>query len=536
VTSSSSSPRADPPPTLPPALAGLLRPQAYSHPVRRIEVLETHISRILLTGQFAYKIKRPVSFPFADLRSLERRRELCFEEVRLNSRFAPGLYLGVCPITLEAGQARIGGDGEPIEYAVRMRQFARADELDRLLAREAVRPEELRAFAHWLASTHAQLAAATAAQPWGEPDRVAAAVLDNLRETRAAAPAALEGLLRGIERALGEALEANRAVMAARKAACRIRECHGDLHTRNIVRRDGRLIPFDCLEFSEALRWIDVADEIAFLRADLAAEHRPLHAHAFLDGYLEASGDYQACRLLRLYGAHRMLVRGKVTALAMADAAAPGAAGRGALEARAASHVREAARLLTPPPPRLVLMSGFAGAGKTWLGQRLAPALDAPQLRSDRERKRLAGLGERDRSGSAPGEALYSRERTEAVYGRLEECAAHCLAGNLSVLVDASFLRRGERVRFARLGAAFAVPVTLVRCTASAQVLRERLGRRAALRSDASEAGLEVLRWQERRAEPIEASEGLTVIEADTTRAQVVSETRARLEERAADR
>ena len=498
-------------------------------------MLETHISRILLTGQFAYKIKRPVSFPFADLRALERRRELCFEEVRLNRRFAPELYLGVCPVTIEAGQARIGGEGEPIEYAVRMRQFARADELDRLLEREAVEPGELRAFGHWLAMTHAQLAPAAAAQPWGEPDRIAAAVLENLRETRAVAPAALEGLLRRIELTLGETLEANRAVMAARKAAGRIRECHGDLHTRNIVRRDGRLLPFDCLEFSEALRWIDIADEIALLHADLAAEQRPLHAHAFLDGYLEAGGDYHACRLLRLYGAHRMLVRGKVTALAAANAATAAGA-RGALEARAASYVREAARLLTPGPRRLVLMSGLAGSGKTWLGQRLAPALNAPQLRSDRERKRLAGLGELDRSGSAPGKALYSRERTEAVYGRLEECAAHCLAGNLSALVDASFLSRGERRRFVRLGAAFAVPVVLVRCSAARQVLEERLERRAAQRSDASEAGLEVLRWQERRAEPIEASEGLTVIEADTTRARIASETLARLEERAACR
>lgn len=516
---------------LPPALRGLLRPEAYPHATERIEVLETHISRIILTGRFAYKIKRPVSFPFADLRALERRRELCLAEVQLNRRFAPDLYLEVCPITLAAGQARIGGDGEPIEYAVRMRQFARADELDRLLERNAIEPGELRAFGQWLASAHEALAVAAAADAWGEPDRIAAAVMDNLRETREAVASCDPSLAR-LAAALGEALQANRPVMAARKAAGRVRECHGDLHTRNIVRRQGRLLPFDCLEFSEPLRWIDVADEIAFLYADLGAERRPLHAHAFLDGYLAASGDFSACRLLRLYGAHRMLVRAKVTALAGGNAGEGARAIGAESDSRAARYVQEAARMLTPQSRCLVLMSGLAGAGKTWLAQRLAPALEALHLRSDLERKRLAGLGERDSSGSAPGENLYSPTRTEEVYRRLEECVGHCLAGGFRVLVDASFMQRSQRLRFLRLGAARDVPVLMLQCSATPEVVRERLARRRAQRSDASEAGLEVLDWQRAVAEPIDPSEGLTVIDADTTREQIVSETLVRVRER----
>jgi aminoglycoside phosphotransferase family enzyme/predicted kinase len=514
---------------LPPALAGLLRPQAYPHPTERIEVLETHISRIILTGRFAYKIKRPVSFPFADLRALERRRELCFAEVRLNRRFAPELYLEVCPITLTDGQARIGDDGEPIEYAVRMRQFARADELDRLLERNAIEPAELRAFGQWLARAHAALAVAAETDPWGEPERIVAAVMDNVRETREAV-AACESSLARLAVALEEALQANRVVMAARKAAGRVRECHGDLHSRNIVRRGGRLLPFDCLEFSEPLRWIDVADEIAFLYADLEAEQRPLHAHAFLDGYLTASGDFSACRLLPLYGAHRMLVRAKVTALAGATAEAAHA-NAGEAAARAACYVQQAARSLTARPTCLVLMSGLAGAGKTWLAQQLAPALGALHLRSDLERKRLVGLGEYDGSGSAPGRNLYSPERTEEVYRRLEEDVGDCLAGGLCALVDASFIQRSQRLRFARLGAARGVPVLVIHCGATPEVVRERLARRRAQRSDASEAGLEVLAWQRAAAEPIEPSERLTVIDADTARGQIVTETLARVRE-----
>ncbi|HET9019395.1 MAG TPA: phosphotransferase, partial [Acetobacteraceae bacterium] len=298
---------------LPPALAGLLSPGAYPHPAGAVELIETHISWVLLAGEFAYKIKRPVHYPFIDLREPARRRLLCEEELRLNRRFAPELYLGVCRIVAAGGTAKVAGDddgdGHPtLEFAVRMRRFPAGEELDRLLAAGEIEPGTLAVFGRELAALHAGFPAAGAQTPWGRPAAIGAQMVRNLLECAEAAEAFGAGdAVLALRDPLQAAIAGAAVAMAARRAQARIRECHGDLHCRNIVRLGGRLVAFDCLEYEPAFRWIDVADELAFLASDLAARERPLHAHAFVGGYLTRSGDYGACRVLRLYEAHRAL-------------------------------------------------------------------------------------------------------------------------------------------------------------------------------------------------------------------------------------
>lgn len=515
--------------SLPPALQALLEPAAYGHPVDEVELISTHISWVLLAGGYAYKIKRPVRYSFVDLTSLERRRFLCEEEFRLNRRFAPQLYVDVCRVVTVDGEARMepgsgvsapdcgaGGD-KVLDYAVRMRRFSRADELDRLLAGHRIEPHELETFGHRLAQMHAGLAAAPADSSWGKPEDVQAQLLRNLLEcAQAAAVFGTCAQVSSLRHALQARLGACAAWMAARRSRGRIRECHGDLHSRNIVRVRGRLTPFDCLEYDPAFRWIDVADEVAFLTSDLKARGRPLHAHSFRGGYLAESGDYHACRVLGVYEAHRALVRAKVAALSVAqdDEA-------GTREAAHAEHLRllaVAADALAPKPACLLLMSGLSGAGKTWMASQLAARLSAVHIRSDVERKRRAGLRELAPSHSRLGADLYSAEVGAMVYDDLARAAEDVLSGGIPAIVDATFLTRAQRARFAGLAARYAVPAHLILCEAPEPVLRARVTERKRMSDDASEADLDVLAWQTAHAEPPAANEGLDVIRVDTTR------------------
>ena len=512
---------------LPSALQGLLEPGAYPHPVEAVELVTTHISWVLLAGDYAYKLKRPVRYPFIDLTSLERRRFLCGEELRLNRRFAAELYIDVCNVVDRDGKARIevsgsgSGAGSPprehaiLDYAVRMRRFPRAEELDRLLDGRRIEPHELETFGHELAQTHARLPAAPTTSPWGRPEEVRAQLRRNFLECAGAASVfgSSQDVL-ALRELLEDRLAAAASPLAARRRNGRIRECHGDLHSRNIVRARGRLVAFDCLEYEPALRWIDTADEIAFLSSDLKARERPLHAHAFRGGYLFESGDYHACRLLGLYEAHRALVRAKIAALSAEPHGEEGS--RDALRREHFRLVAVASAALAPRAPRVLLMSGLSGSGKTWLARQLAARLGAVHLRSDVERKRRVGLRELAPSHSRLAADLYSAEASAIVYDDLARAADDVLSGGISAIVDATFLERAQRTRFAGVAAARGAPLHLILCEAPESVLRARIAERSRERRDSSEADLNVLAWQSGRAEPLTADEGMNVIRVST--------------------
>ena len=521
-------------PFLPGALGRLLEPEAYPHPVDGVELVTTHISWVLLAGEYAYKIKRPVRYSFVDLTSPERRRFLCEEELRLNRRFAPELYIEVCKVVVAAdGAARIepsdavkaaGSEANAeviLDYAVRMRRFSRTEELDRLLDGHGIEPHELEKFGRELAQMHARLPAASVTSSWGKPAEVGAGLLRNLLECAdAAASFGSSREVLALQEPLRARLAASASWMAARRSDGRVRECHGDLHSRNIARIQGRLVPFDCLEYEPALRWIDTADEIAFLLSDLTARGRPLHAHAFRGGYLAESGDYHACRVLRPYESHRALVRAKVAALSAAQNGAPGA--KDTLRREHLRLVSYAADALAPKKPRLLLMSGLSGSGKTWLARQLAERLSAVHIRSDVERKRRVGLRELAPSHSRLGEDLYSTEATATLYADLARAAEDVLSGGISTIVDATFLERAQRARFAELAASCGAPLHIILCEAPEPVLRARIMDRSRARRDSSEADLGVLAWQSARAEPPTADEGIEVIRVDTVRGDAI--------------
>lgn len=482
----------------------------FPGPVEGPELIETHISWVLLAGEHAYKVKRPVRFSFLDFSSLERRRRACMAELRLNRRFAPDLYEALVPIRRIAGGFGIGGDaGEIVEWAVQMRRFPGQDEATQLLASGRLDPSELERFGAGLARIQERLPAVRARSRRGDPASLQRPAIQNFVDMAPFADAHEAAILGRLRRWTRERYPELRRLLRRRKESGCIREGHGDLHLGNLVRWRGTLTPFDGIEFSAELRWIDVLAEASFLFMDLLRCGRPDLAYRFLDGWLDAGGGYEGLPLLPYYAVYRALVRAKVAMIRRAADASP----RNVREVQA--HLDLAERLARPRQPFIVAMHGYSGSGKTWLGSQLLAHLPAIRVRSDVERKRLHDLPAAAASASPVGGGLYAAAASARTYERMFQVAEAAIAGGESVIVDAAFLARAQRTALAALAQRLRVPLVLVDCQAPAAVLRRRVADRVG-RGDASEADPEVLEHQLAHAEAIDADEGIEIVTVDT--------------------
>jgi aminoglycoside phosphotransferase family enzyme/predicted kinase len=489
------------------ALVAALRRElraATGHPVT---LIQTHISSVLLAGEHAYKLKKPVAFGFVDFSTLEARRRCCEEEVRLNRRTAPQLYLGVVRVTGSPGAPRLGGRGAAIDWAVHMRRFPSRDLADRRARAGRLGPAHIDRLAAAVAALHAQAAPAPPGSGYGDPAQVLRWARENftvclMRLDDEARRARLQRLARWTD----EEFARRRRWFAARAAAGFIRECHGDLHLANIVVLDDAPVPFDGIEFNPELRFIDVASDVAFAFMDLVEHGLSRLAWRFLDQYLQATGDYGLMTGLRFYAVYRALVRAKVS-LIRAHQPDAGAAERRRAATAFARDLVLAERLAAEPVPLLVAVGGLSGAGKTTVAGLLLEHLGAVRVRSDVERKRLVGLAAGARSGSALDAGLYAPEMTARTYARLHEVAATALEAGHAVIVDAAMLRRAERDALRALAARLNVRCELVWCEAPPATLRARVARRQARGADASEATVAVLARQRQIVEPPAAQE-----------------------------
>lgn len=494
-------------------------PKCYPHAVERVEVLETHISWVLLAGDYAYKLKKPVNLGFLDFSTLEARRFYCEEELRLNRRTAPRLYLEVVPVTGSEAEPRIGGEGRPIEYAVKMRRFGQDALLSRMAQAGTLGAAEVDALARGIAAFHARIARADPARPFGSAAQALAPAVQNFDQIEALIGPNAD--VPELERLRGWTRDEHarlRSTFEARRAGGFVRECHGDLHLGNVALIDGEPTPFDGIEFNEAFRWIDVMNEVAFLVMDLVDRKLPRLAWHFLNGYLEATGDYAGLSMLRFYLVYRALVRAKVACIRDhqpgLDAQAHKRAGREYLQ-----YLRLAQALTAWPPRALIVMHGVAGSGKTTVAQELLEACGAVRLRSDVERKRLQGLEAGARTSSALGGGLYSPDLTAQTYARLSALSRAVLEAGYSVVVDATFLARAQRSAFADLAREMGVPFGIAVCEAPEDVLRERVATRQREARDASEADPEVLAHQLASREPLTAAELANSVQFDAGRA-----------------
>jgi len=498
---------------LPDHLSGLLDARSYPHPCRDIQLIETHISWVLLTGDYAYKLKKPIRFNFVDFSTLDLRRHFCGEEVRCNRAFAPSLYLGVAAVRAHDGALSVGdadaGAANVLEWAVKMRQFDPEQALDRLLDRSLLAESALDGFGRDLAARHALLPVLDAG-PDEVPRRVFGPVEDNFEEIGHTGLAKAHGA--AIDEALGRAREVGRELRSAFDARITggwIRECHGDLHLANLALIDGTVTAFDCLEFNENLRWIDTMSDVAFLFMDCHFRGEVRLAYRFLDSYLDGSGDYDGVQLLHYFAAYRSVVRAKVAALRWVQEPEDGTA------ARFAAHLEWARRRLNRPAGRLILTCGLSGSGKSYLASRLLPRLPAVRLRSDVARKRLAGLDALASSGSGIDSGLYDPAQSDRTFDYLAVAAEGLLRAGEHVIVDATFIERARRRQFEDLAIRLGVPLVVLYCQAPDAVLDERVSGRATAGGDPSEATPAVLALQRSRFEPPGGDE--PVIAVDTS-------------------
>jgi aminoglycoside phosphotransferase family enzyme/predicted kinase len=496
-----------------PLIQALSDPACYDHGVKAVRLVETHISWVLLTGRCAYKIKKPVRLPFLDFTTLESRLHFCEEELRLNRRLSPELYLRVVPIGGSRRAPRLGSR-PAIEYAVEMREFEPDARADRSLAQGRLGADDIVGLAALIADFHARLPPAPPESSYGRPDTVERTVIANFDELREqigneAEQRRLDPLLAWMRLEYGRIEPALRQ----RKAGGCIRETHGDLHLENLARVGGRLLPFDALEFDPALRWIDVIDEAAFLVMDLMAHDRDDLAFLLLNRYLEKTGDYRALAVLRFYLVHRALVRAKVRAIKAGQVR-----GGGRESDAAASYVGLAMRLVSRRRPLLLITHGLSGSGKTHVTGKLLSQLPAVRVRSDLERKRLHGLAAGMPSGSGIGTGLYASDASRRTYEKLLHLAEQGLRAGFDMIVDAAFLRRAERASFSGLAQREGAAFVILDCICGEGVLRRRIDARLAAGRDPSEATQAVLDYQVGRCEALGADEAARAVAVRTDR------------------
>ncbi|HET9025030.1 MAG TPA: AAA family ATPase, partial [Burkholderiaceae bacterium] len=492
-------------------VSGLLNPRAYAHPVEHVERIDTHISTVLLAGEFAYKLKKPVDLGFLDFSSLEKRYRCCLEELRLNRRTAPGLYLDVVPIVATPTGPRVGVvAGEPVEYAVRMRRFDPHCTLDHLAARGQLTADLIDRLASIVARLHAE--AAVAPPGFGASEAIRRLTEATIGTIRAVVQSAADrARLDALAAWAAAEWRACAAQMEARRVAGFVRECHGDLHLANIVRLDGEPVLFDGIEFNDELKFIDVTCDVAFAFMDLMDHGAPHLAWRFVGRYLEQTGDYEGLSVLRYYAVYRALVRAEVALIRLRQ---PELRRQVRLRVHTSfEHYLALAESLSRPGTRsLVVMTGLSGSGKSTVALELAQRLDGVRVRSDVERKRLFGFAPHDRTERA----VYTTEATARTYERMTEIARAALVAGVPAVVDGAFLRRVERDRFRALARELEARFTLVACEASADILRARVALRHRSGSDASEADLDVLARQMEWEEHPSVDEGADCIRIDT--------------------
>lgn len=490
----------------------------FDHPVKDIKLIETHISWVILTGHFAYKIKKPLNMGFLDYTDLAQRRRYCDEEVRLNQLLAPDIYLDVVAITGSEDHPQLNGKGEPIEYAVKMREFAQENLLTELAANHQITPTMARQIADDLASFHQKTKPAPADSRFGSSEEVAKPVFQNFEQIRELLPADQQRLptLEKIETWSLTKLKQLAPVFDQRKAQGFVRECHGDVHLGNIVLLNNRPAIFDCIEFNDDFRTTDTMADLGFLTMDLHDKGLPELANIILNRYLHRTGDYEGLQVLRFYEVYRAVVRAKINLFQLQQVEANSALAT-QLRQNYDRCIKLAIQLSQPKQTWLMLTYGVTCSGKSSISKKIAKHFGAIRVRSDIERKRLFGYHMEAKTAAEQIQTLYNPEATQRVYQRLLQLCQISLAAGYAVIADATFLKQSFRQPFITLANQLHTPSIILHTYASSDILKEWIVKRlAAHPNEPSEATVAVLEQQLAQIEKLDESEAKRTLRINT--------------------
>jgi len=495
-------------------IAALQNPTLYSHQVNAFEVRETHISWVILTGDYAYKIKKPMNFGFLDFTSLEKRKHFCKEELRLNKRLAPSLYLGVYAITGSPESPHLVAiadlkeeDGAPFEYVVKMKQFSQTGLFDHMQGKNQLTPELMQKLAVIMADFHQNIAEIDTKTRLGSPDDVYAPVKQNFEQILPLLDSTEQKTqLKQLEGWAESTFQRLLPLFEKRKEAGFIRECHGDAHLGNITLYQNEPVLFDCIEFNQEFRWIDVISDVAFLVMDLEDRGETVLAQQFLNTYLEHTGDYEGLRLLDFYKAYRAMVRAKVSLFTLG---APNLdeASITDLKNKYQNYADLAESYSIIPLRFALMMHGLSGTGKTTVSNGLIQSLNVIRVRSDIERKRLYGFTSLEKSNSDVNQGLYSLEITQKTYQHLVKVTGHILGSGRSVLIDGTHLLKWQREALQNTVDERGVPLLIISCQLDENQAKEWIEKRRKADDDASEADTSVYEKQKKQQDPLEEDE-----------------------------
>lgn len=489
-------------------IKNLQNPKLYSHPVSNFNVLETHISWVILTGDIAYKIKKPLNLGFLDFSSLEKRQYYCQLELKLNQTLAAEIYQEVIRITGDEKNPEINGNGPIIEYALKMREFPQKALFDHVLARNELTPLLIDELAQIMARFHRQATIAPPDSHFGTPEQLYAPVTQNFEQMRSLLQAA-EALsqLDKLQAWATKEYARLKPIFATRKQQGFIRECHGDIHLGNIILFKGHPLLFDCIEFNEDFRWTDVMADVGFLAMDLEDHQRPDYARRLINSYFEQTGDYPALQILPFYIAYRAMVRAKISLFRLHQPDITPEEQK-AVREKYLSCTTLAERYTQRPKPFLFITHGVAGSGKSTLAKLIVQQYGAIQIRADVERKRLFGLEPLSNSRSPLNQHIYSEAATKKTYQRLAELAQTSIDAGYPVVTDATFLKHGQRTLFRKLAKQLQIPFAILSCQPSEMAnIPAWINQRVKYATDPSEATLEVLAMQYATQEPLTPEE-----------------------------
>lgn len=511
----------------------LQKPETYPHPVESVRLIETHISAVFLTGEWAYKLKKPVDFGFLNFTQAEKRKHYCELELALNQRTAPQIYDSIVTIYQSPlDQHILSLQPQPglvaVDTLVKMRQFDPDKVLSRYLVNNCLTEHQIEQLAQAIVDLHQQAESISSGDFLGSPACVLQPMTDNFPSlfsllaelshsprslTVGCDPAELQSQLEHLQHWTINQHTLLSPMIEQRQTQGHVRACHGDLHLDNITLFENQPLLFDGIEFNDQFRWIDTLSDLAFLLIDLDYRQQQDLGKQILNRYLQKTGDYAGLILLRFYQTYRALVRAKITGLRYLQLQPDSPEARRALTTLAAYiKLAESYAYLQQTRPSLFIMQGVSGSGKSYYANQVHQQTGAIIVSSDRERKRLFGINPQTRVDAAEKTKLYSQKMNSDTYQRLYDACQAALQAGLSVVADATFLKATHRLRFLEMADRFHAPKLIIAIQPDPKQAEQLIYQRQIHNTDPSDADATIMRRQLEQFEPpLDTEPGLVI-------------------------